>query len=79
MRIHTPRKNLGLGISALPHHVYLLNCSASKENVGRNWLVFVHFLPFDLIKADVTQTKTFPLKQHYAGEHVCICLMIMMS
>ena len=34
------------------------------------WLVFVLFLPFDLIKAGATQTETSLLKQYVAGERV---------
>ena len=34
------------------------------------WLVFVLFLPFDLIKAGAAQTKTSLLKQYAAGERV---------
>ena len=34
------------------------------------WLVFVLFLPFDLIKAGASQTETSLLKQHAAGERV---------
>ena len=33
-------------------------------------MVFVLFLPFDLIKAGATQTETSLLKQHAAGERV---------
>ena len=33
-------------------------------------MVFVLFLPFDLIKAGATQTKTSLLKQNAAGERV---------
>ena len=34
------------------------------------WLVYVLFLPFDLIKAGATQTETSLLKQYVAGERV---------
>ena len=37
------------------------------------WLVFVLFLPFDLIKAGATQTETSLLKQYVASE--CVDLL----
>ena len=41
-----------------------------QRKVAIYWLVFVLFLPFDLIKAGATQTKTSLLKQYVAGDRV---------
>ena len=48
--------------------IFQLVLEAKKSSY--NWLVFVLFLPFDLIKAGATQTETPLLKQYVAGERV---------
>ena len=71
--IHTPRKNFSLASTPrLTTQIFQLLLEAKKKSYTLVQLVFVFFLPFDLIKAGATQTETLLLiiKQHAAGVRV---------
>ena len=51
----------------------------ANPHVHQQHIVFVLFLPFDLIKAGATQTETSLLKQYVADERVDLPDMIMIS